>query len=168
MSARRARYVAHVVHHAPRPTPATLAQLLDGFRVRRQAAWPSQQWLATELGVSVRTIRRWTDQLVAEGVLKVTKHNPHHDHITGRWRRRTHRYRCRFAQKPRPWKPRKARSHLADISGRCMSPHGTATTSAVAVGVPPDVEQAAEPPPTPSLPPWHGHPTRAAWLQSLR
>ena len=91
------RYVAHV---AARTTgPASLASLLASFARRRQAAYPGQAWIAERLGVSVRTVRRWTKQLEERGVVTVTRRDAHHDHITGRWRRRTNRYRCRFAKR---------------------------------------------------------------------
>jgi hypothetical protein len=93
-----ARYVTSVAR-AGRPTRATLAQLLAGFRARGQAAIPSQRWLAARLHVADRTIRRWLKTLEADGLLDVTRHAAHHDPITGRWRRRTNRYRCRFKTK---------------------------------------------------------------------
>lgn len=96
--ARRARYTASVVRNL-RPGPAQLADVLAGFRARGHAAVPSQEWLAKRLNRSTRTIRRWTNELEAAEHLDVDRHAAHHDPITGRWKRRTNRYRCRFKTK---------------------------------------------------------------------
>jgi len=95
-----ARYVTSVARRG-RPTRATLAELLAGFRARGQAAHPSQIWLARRLKVNVRTIRRWLISLEGDGLVDVTRHAAHHDPISGRWRRRTNRYRCTFAKAKR-------------------------------------------------------------------
>ncbi len=91
------RYVAHTAARTGGPTG--LAALVASFARRGHAAYPSQAWLAERLDVSVRTVRRWTVQLEHDGLLDVERRRPHHDHITGRWHRRTNRYRCRFAKR---------------------------------------------------------------------
>lgn len=67
------------------------------FRRLGLGAWPAQQWLATRTGLTIRTVRRHQRVLQAAGVLDVERSRPHHDPATGQWRRRTNRYRCRFA-----------------------------------------------------------------------
>jgi hypothetical protein len=98
--------VAHVVRHT-RATPAQLADYLAGFKARGQGAWPSQKHLAERFHVCVRTIQRWLRQLVDAGVLAVEHFKPVQDHITGRWRRRTNRYRCAFQKAKRTTSPAK-------------------------------------------------------------
>ena len=104
--ATRARYVAHVVRHT-RATPAQLADYLAGFKARGQGAWPSQKHLAERFHVCVRTIQRWLRQLVDAGLILVERHRPVQDHITGRWRRRTNRYRCTWRKTKRTTPPAK-------------------------------------------------------------
>lgn len=104
--AMRARYVTHAVRHT-RATPVQLADYLAGFRARGQGAWPSQIHLAKRFHVSTRTIQRWLCELATAGLLVVERSKPRHDHITGRWRRRTNRYRCTFRKSKRPSAARK-------------------------------------------------------------
>jgi DNA-binding transcriptional MocR family regulator len=71
----------------PRVTASAfrLLYIIAGFVNRTSGdAWPGQQRLARELGVSVRTIQRDIDQLVALGYLTITR---------SRGRGRTNRYR---------------------------------------------------------------------------
>ncbi len=79
--------------------------LLQTFRRRKLAAWPSQRWIADVLDVDERTVRRWLKKLVAAGVVEVEDHDAYHDPATGQWRRRTNRYRCRFPKKRTRPKP---------------------------------------------------------------
>jgi hypothetical protein len=94
------RYVKHVAGRG-RPTMVTLATYLSRFRARNLAAYPSQERMAKKLGVSVSTIYRWTKKLEELDLLDVTRHRARPDHITGQFRRRTNRYRCRFAKSKR-------------------------------------------------------------------
>jgi DNA-binding MarR family transcriptional regulator len=67
------------------PSAFRLVYIITGFVNRTSGdAWPGQQRLAREFGVSVRTIQRDTEQLVALGYLTITR---------SRGRGRTNRYR---------------------------------------------------------------------------
>jgi hypothetical protein len=126
-----------------RATPAQLADYLAGFGARGLGAWPSQKHLAERFAVCVRTIQRWTRDLLAAGVLTVTRFDPYQDAHTGRWRRRTNQYRCRFKSRARPERRHQTRSDLGDMN--------VASTSLIGELVPatPPVEHAP-----PSPPPW--------------
>lgn len=138
-----ARYVTSVARRG-RPTRATLAELLVSFRARGRAAHPSQRWLANKLGVCERTIRRWTKSLEADGSLDVQRHAAHHDPISGRWRRRTNRYRCRFANAKRTPRPGDVQVRPSGHSCPQDAPHGAGDVAGPApVGADP-----------PSPPPW--------------
>ena len=148
----RARYVTHATR-STKPSPVMLADYLAGFRARGQGAWPSQRHLAARFGVHVRTIQRWTTQLCDAGLLHVERSKPRHDHITGRWRRRTNRYRCTFNKKRRGQVTEKAlltpRRHLCRVDALFEEPcSGPAPESAVD---PPPTE-----PETVAPPPWEG------------
>lgn len=150
--ARRARYVAAVVRRA-RPGPAALADVLAGFRARDRGAWPSQKWLAGTLNVSVRTIHRWTKELEAAGVVDVERRRPHHHHLTGQFRRRTNRYRCRFANEKRG--PMTGKNLVRPSGHSCpqYDPPGGVHDGAP----PPDLRSEGDgdaPPPLPTRPPW--------------
>jgi hypothetical protein len=101
-SGRRVRLLAHAVRLGCAAGPCRLADVLDGFRERGQHAHPRQVVLARWLGVCTRTVRRWTVELERAGVLDVERHTAHHHHETGRWRRRTNGYRCRFRNSKPP------------------------------------------------------------------
>ena len=156
--ATRARYTAHVVRHT-RATPAQLADYLAGFKARGQGAWPSQKHIATKFGVCVRTIQRWLRDLLAAGLLEVTKHKPYQDAHTGRWRRQTNRYRCRFKTR-RPGEREKTRSDLGDIHVASTPPHRELGTPA------PPVEQ-AQPSPPRAAPPFKPGETGAQWAMRM-
>lgn len=152
--ARRARYVTAVVRRA-RPGPAALADLLAGFRARGQGAWPSQAWMAARLNVTVRTIRRWTNELEAAGVVDVTRRRPHHHHLTGQFRRRTNRYRCRFANEKRG--PMTGKDQVTPSGHSCpqYDPPGGVHDGAD----PPDLRSERDDGPVPAFP------TRPPWVQ---
>jgi hypothetical protein len=94
----RNRLVVHAVGRVSGGAVELLA-VLSSFAVRRQAAQPSQRWMAARLDVCERTIRNRLTELVAAELVEITAHAAHHDPATGRWRRRTNRYRCRFREK---------------------------------------------------------------------
>jgi hypothetical protein len=77
-----------LARHAGQPTNVfRLAYLISGYVNRRTGdAWPGQERLARELGVTVRTIRTCSAWLLSTGYLDIT---------AGRGRGRTHRYRLR-------------------------------------------------------------------------
>jgi hypothetical protein len=50
-----------------------LYQLLATYCGAKEIAWPGQARLADELGVSDRTVRTWTRELVAKGLLEVKR-----------------------------------------------------------------------------------------------
>lgn len=149
--AEHARYVASTVRQLA-PGPARLADVLAAFRARGQAAQPSQAWLARRLDVTVRTIRRWTHALERAGVLVVTRHPARPDHLTGRLRRRTNRYRCRFREAKRD---RTGGNVQVTPSGHFCpqkSPDRDGKAGAVpTVEASPDLDP---PPEAPTRPPW--------------
>jgi Helix-turn-helix domain len=156
--ATRARYTAHVVRHT-RATPAQLADYLAGFRARGQGAWPSQKHLAVRFGVCVRTIQRWLRDLLEAGLVRVTKSKPYQDLLTGRWRRKTNQYRCRFKTR-QPSTREKTRSDLGDIHVASTSLHGEL------VPVTPPVSQ-APPCSPPAAPPFKPGETGAQWAMRM-
>jgi hypothetical protein len=131
----QARYTAHAARHT-RPSPVQLADYLAGFRARGQGAWPSQIHLAERFHVSVRTIQRWLTQLIEAGLLAVERSRARHDHITGRWRRRTNRYRCTFknAGVPKREKPQVTPTrHLCRDEGPFREPCNGSAPESVAI-----------------------------------
>jgi len=123
-----ARYVTHVARSTERATPVRLAQYLSNYRANGRGAWPRQKVIARRLGVSVRTVQRWIGQLEAAGLLAVERHKPHHDHITGHWRRRSNHYRCTFQKSKRPRQaqkdlltPRRQECHVIGLFEEPMS-----------------------------------------------
>jgi hypothetical protein len=165
--ATRARYVTHAVRHT-RPGPAMLADYLAGFKARGQGAWPSQRHMATRFGVTTRTIHRWTTRLEADGLLHVERATPRHDHITGRWKRRTNRYRCTFNKTKRG---RMTGKDQFTPSGH-FCPHDVLYEEPCSGPVPPEV---GVPPPEPATetepvvgPPWiRLGITRYQWKQMM-
>ena len=96
----RARYVTNACRHT-KPGPVMLADYLAGFKARGQGAWPKQKTMAARFGVSPRTIQRWLKVLVSADLLTVQGSKPHHDHITGWWKRKSNRYFVHFTKMKR-------------------------------------------------------------------
>jgi hypothetical protein len=100
-AAERSRWIAHVVNTVVEDATAVIASYLSGYKARGWACIPSQAVIAHDTGFCVRTVRRVTAKLEAHDVLGVTRHAATHDPATGRWRRRTNRYRLRFQKTKR-------------------------------------------------------------------
>lgn len=75
-----------------RPTRQTLAAVIAYWPARGRASQLSQAEMAEVLGVCTRTVRRWTKELEAAGLLEVTRHDADNDPYTGRLDRQTNRY----------------------------------------------------------------------------
>lgn len=156
------RWLVHALRHLPPSSGAwRLAKALREWRRRMPHIHASQRWMADQLGVTDRTIRRWTTQLEAvAGCLVVTRHRPHHG-PGGRWRRRTNGYRQCF-RKPAPSERRKAL--VAPTGHPC--PHDVpcgASGLSTAGGSPPP------PPLVPTPPPWIAEGISSAdWLRKVQ
>jgi Helix-turn-helix domain len=94
-AATRTRWTAHAVRRVSGGAART-GDYLAAFRSWGRAAFPSQARIAEARGIAVRTVQRHIAELAAAGLLDVQRHRPYHDPYTGRWRRTTNRYRCRF------------------------------------------------------------------------
>jgi hypothetical protein len=58
-----------ILDRAVEPGPLRLWALLMWIKGRNAKAWPSENTLAEDLGVSLRTVRRWKKRLLANGYL---------------------------------------------------------------------------------------------------
>ena len=137
----RARLVTTTCRRT-KPGPVALLDYLAGFKARGQGAWPKQKTMATRFGVTPRTIQRWLKVLVAADVLTVQGSKPHHDHITGWWKRRSNRYFARFPKAKRGEKPGKdqvtPRRQKGDLIALFEEPCSEAAPSSVVS--PPDLD----------------------------
>ena len=153
------RWLAHALRHiAPTSGAWRLAHKLREWRRTMPHIHPRQSWMAGQLGVTDRTIRRWIVELeTAAGCVVVTRHRPHHG-PGGHWRRRTNSYRPCFREKrPRPIE----RKVLVVPTGHLCPQDAPSGASEIAAG--------GSPPPPPAPPPWLALGiTRSAWLEELR
>jgi len=150
-AALQARYTAHTARHT-KPGPVALADYFAGFQARGQHAHPRLTTIAKRFGRSVRTIQRWIAELRAAGLLEVKVHPPHHDHITGRWKRRPNGYTTKFQKSKRGRATEKAQvtptRHLCHDIGLFEEPISGSAPESVAI------------------PPWYGTGlTAAKWTQ---
>ena len=144
---------------APAHTLPTYRAII-GFRRTGHGAWPSQEWIARRVGLSVRQVKRHVRALLELDLLEVTPSLAHHDETTGQWRRRTNRYRCRWPRKT----PGRTRRRPAS------SPRGHACP----VKVPP-VTPGTDPPPPDGVgavssgtpPPFKPGETGAQWAKRM-
>jgi hypothetical protein len=132
----QARYTAHTARHT-KPGPVALADYLAGYQARGQHAHPRLSVIAKRFGRSIRTIQRWIAELEEAGLLVVKRHLPHHDHITGRWKRRPNGYTTRFKKSKRGRAPEKdlvtPRRHLCHDIGLSEEPSKGSAPESVAI-----------------------------------
>jgi hypothetical protein len=152
------RWLVHALRYlTPGSGAWRLAHKLREWRRTMPHIHPRQSWMAEQLGVSDRTIRRWIVDLEANaGCLVVTRHRPHHG-PGGRWRRRTNSYRPCFRKRTGSID----RKVLVAPTGHPCPQDAPSGASEIAAG--------GSPPPPPAPPPWLALGiTRIAWLEGLR